>query len=316
MDISDDGHRRDRPQVTVLAVGGTGESYAGDRRTAVTGLLCEVTAGLDDRFVSRWVGYPASYGPAPHLDGMSYRRSVDIGARALTDALRDTPGPIVLIGYSQGAVVIRTALNQLALNGLNGPDSDEGIVERLLAIGFVADPHQPPGAVAGCHGWGVAGPGPDLPDGVATYWVGAAEDVICNAAADSFIRDIADLTAALAVDRVRDWVGDMWTTLRRNTFQNARRTSPGPAQVRRDVGRLSSAAREVIGYLPGTLAWRGVRVRNRHGGRHTSYASEPYRRGSVTDPDTTGCQALAAWLQVCATFSPVGDAVSSVELAA
>lgn len=308
MDTFDDDRLREPPQVTVLAVGGTGESYAGDRRTAVTGLLHEVTAALDDRFVSRWVGYPASYGPAPHLGGMSYRISVDTGARALTDALRHTPGPIVLIGYSQGAVVIRTALDELG--------ADDDVVERLLAIGFVADPHQPPGVIAGCEGWGVAGPGPELPDGVATYWVGAPEDMICNASADSFVRDIADLTAALAVGRIRDWVGDMWKTLRRNTFQNARRTSPGPAQVRRDMRRLASAVREVTGYLPGTFAWRGVRVPNRRGGRHTSYAREPYRRGSVTDPDTTGCQALAAWLQVCATFSPIGDAGSAVELAA
>lgn len=287
-------------RVTVLVVGGTGESYAGDRRTRPSGLLADVTACLDDRFVARWIGYPASYGPAPHADGMSYTRSLAVGVHALRAALRGTTGPVMMIGYSQGAVVVRTVLHELARY-------HDFALARVMAAGFVADPHQPPGAVDGCDGWGVAGPGPELPTGLPVYWVGAPEDVICNAQADSFVRDIADLTSAMSLHRVSDWMGRLWITLRHNSFQNADRTSFGFAQMRRDLTRLTTTGREVRGYLPAALRWHGLVIRNRLGGRHTSYASEPYRRSSRTDPDTTGCQALAAWLQVCATFSTIGS---------
>lgn len=284
-------------QVTVLVVGGTGESFAGDDRTTVTGMLAGVTDCLDSRFVARWVGYPASYGPSPHLDGLSFRRSLVVGSNHLRDALRTTSGPLMVIGYSQGAVVIRSVLHHLWRAG-------DPALRRVLAAGFVADPHQPPGVVKGCAGWGVAGPGPDLPPGLATYWVGAADDVICNADADSLVRDIADLTASMALRRPREWLRQLWTTVRTNDFQNAARTSISLDQMRRDIGRLSAAAREVLGYLPRVIRWRGVVVTNRLGGRHTSYSREPYRRSSRTDPDTTGCQALAAWMQVCATYRP------------
>ncbi|MBD1321624.1 PE-PPE domain-containing protein [Gordonia hankookensis] len=308
--FSEIGSRQHR-RVTVLAVGGTGESFDGDRRRAVTGMLRGVTEGLDDRFDCRWIGYPASYGPAPHIGGISYQRSLDIGMREVGSALRQTEGPVALIGYSQGAVVIRAALHELG-------EASDPVLERVLAVGFVADPHQPPGVVAGCEGWGVAGPGPALPATVPAHWVGTPDDMICNATADSFLRDVADLTAGFAVGRVRSWMMQMWNILRHNSFQNADRTSPGLAQMSHDVGRLWSAGREVLGYLPGTIAWRGLVFRNRRGGRHTSYAREPYRRESWTDPDTTGCEALAAWLQVCATFSDVGCAAEwgEVEFAA
>ncbi|MYR05979.1 PE-PPE domain-containing protein [Gordonia sp. SID5947] len=305
--FSEIGSRQSR-SVTVLAVGGTGESFDGDRRRDVTGMLRGVTDCLDDRFDCRWVGYPASYGPAPHIGGISYRRSLDTGARALHAALQQSEGPVVLIGYSQGAVVIRAALHELE-------DAADPVLDRVLAVGFVADPHQPPGVVPGCSGWGVAGQGPTLPATVPVHWVGTPEDMICNATADSFLRDVADLTAGFAVGRVRSWLSQTWNILRHNAFQNAQRTSPGFTQVVRDVGRLWSAALEVLGYLPGTLAWRGLVLRNHRGGRHTSYAREPYRRGSWTDPDTTGCEALAAWLQVCATFSGVGCSRTSGDVA-
>ncbi|MGV9712302.1 PE-PPE domain-containing protein [Gordonia sp. NPDC003424] len=281
--------------ITVLVVGGTGESFDGDDRTDVTGLLAGVTDCLDARFVCRWVGYPASYGPTPRADGMSYRRSLVAGMRQLGAALHRTTGPVMLIGYSQGAVVIRSLLHEL--DRTRSP-----LLEHVMAVGFIADPHQPPGVVAGCDGWGVAGPGEQLPPGLAAHWVGAADDVICNAGADSVIRDVADLTSSMALGRPREWLRQMWMVLRKNTFQNAGRTSIGLSQVRRDIGRLHSAAREVTGYLPTVIRWRGVVIHNRHGGRHTSYAGEPYRRRSRTDPDTTGCQDLAAWMQVCATF--------------
>ena len=285
-------------RITVLAVGGTGESYQGDSRTAVTGLLAAVVDDLDARFVSRWVGYPASYGPANGRDGMSYADSVAQGVRSLRRQLAQTGGPVMIVGYSQGAVVVRRCMHELHRDG-------DPVMNRVLGLGFVADPHQPPGAVTGCSGWGVAGEGPRLPDQIPAWWVGAPTDMICNAEPDSLIRDIADLTSTLELRRPFRWILDMLAILRDNAFQNAARTSMRPTQWSRDVRRVRSAWRAVRRYLPALIVWHSLVITNRDGGRHTAYSREPYRR-LVTDPDTTGCQELARWLQVGATFGPLG----------
>ena len=81
------------PTITVFVVGGTGESYPGDPRTEVSGLLTGVADELDDRFDCRWIGYPASYGPAPRPGGMSFVESVGIGAGRLRAAIRATARP-------------------------------------------------------------------------------------------------------------------------------------------------------------------------------------------------------------------------------
>ncbi|MGW5521659.1 PE-PPE domain-containing protein [Gordonia sp. NPDC003950] len=310
-DVTATGDRPPAHHVTALVVGGTGESSADDTRTEVSGVLSGVTEALDDRFDARWVAYPASYGPAPHLDGISYADSVAEGMRRLAVVLGAETGPVVLIGYSQGAVVIRRLLADIAADPRRC-----GTADRVLAVGLVADPHQPPGVVPGCDGWGVAGRGPALPASIPAWWVGTAEDMICNAGHDSFIRDIADLTDTLTFAAPRRWLGAMWETLRTNSFQNALRTSPGPAQWRRDITRLWSAAREVRGYLPRLITWRGLVIRNGTGGRHTAYRDEPYHRAPITDPLTTGCEALAQWLQVQVTFAIGAEAENPADITA
>lgn len=262
-------------------------------------MLGNVTRHLDDRFTSRWVPYPASYGPAPSLSGMTYEDSVERGCENLADALAVVDGPVMLLGYSQGAVVVRRVVSGLA-------QRDPESTRRIVGIGLVADPHQPAGVVDGCSGSGVAGEGDPLVDAVPARWIGAPDDMICNASEDSLIRDVADLTGRLGfTDRrtVGSWVASMWNTLRSNDFQNAARTACRPAQWRHDVRRLRRAAREIGGYLPESISWRGWTLRNRRGGRHTSYAVEPYRADSLTECDATGCEILARWMQVRATFA-------------
>ena len=281
--------------ITVLVVGGTGESYPGDSRTDVTGMLRAVADELDGRFVCRWIGYPASYGPTPRARGMSYERSIDIGVDEVCRELDATSGSVMMIGYSQGAVVIRTALHELNRRRAAG-------LGRVIGVGLVADPHQPPGVVASCDGWGVAGAGVELPESVPAYWVGDPDDVICNASPDSLIRDIADLTVSMTLSELVTWRHSVVDMLRHNAFQNANATMLHPRQWRTDLGRLRTAGREALGYLPSRIGWGSAMLRNRIGGRHTSYGVEPHRRSSVTNGDATGCQALARWMQVQATF--------------
>nr|WP_296773743.1 PE-PPE domain-containing protein [Rhodococcus sp. (in: high G+C Gram-positive bacteria)] len=277
-------------QVTVLAVGGTGESHPDDHRSVVTGLLSRVTDNLDDRFSARWVGYPASYGPVA-IGGLSYRQSTDVGVRRLIAAIAATDGPVALIGYSQGCAVIREVLGRI--------EAGEVSLPSVVAAGLISDPQQPAGAVPGCTGRGVAGTGPAIPDRVPVMWVGHPKDMICNASDDSYIRDIADLTGAMSFRTPKLWLRQLWTLLRSNGFQNAAKTRWSPRQWVRDARRIRIAAIELGGYLPRTLVWRRVRLSNPSGDRHIAYASEP-----LDESGLTGCQILAQWLQVQATFGP------------
>ncbi len=274
--------------MTVLAVGGTGESHPDDHRTAVTGLLSHVTASLDERFTSRWVGYPASYGPVS-TGGLSYRQSTASGVRRLIAAVRRADGPVALIGYSQGSSVIRELLGLMARGTVSLP--------TVVAAGLISDPQQPAGAVDGCNGSGVAGDGPAVPSSVEVMWIAHPSDMICNASEDSLIRDIADITRWMSFRTPKHWLQQVWSLLRSNGFQNAAKTRLSPRQWMRDARRLRVAGRELAGYLPRTLAWRGYRVANPSGDRHIAYATEP-----LDDSGLTGCQILAQWLQVQATF--------------
>lgn len=268
-------------QVTVLAVGGTGESRPSDDRPRVTGLLASVTGALDDRFIGQWVGYPASYGPVA-LGGLSFRHSAAIGVRRLRRAIESTTGPIALIGYSQGASVVREVLGLV----------DDGTIDgtRIVAAGLVSDPQQPAGAVSGCTGRGVAGAGPALPESIPVRWIGLKSDMICNASDDSLIRDIADITRWMSFRTPKIWLRELWTLLRSNSFQNATRTRLRPSQWVKDVRRLRTAGSELAGYLPQSMRWHRFEWANPGGGRHIAYAREPY------EGEFTGCQVLARWL--------------------
>lgn len=282
--------------ITVLVVGGTGESYVGDDRTEVTGLLSAVTDCLDRRFIAQWVPYAASYGPVPYRDGLSYAESVDDGVANLAAAFGTCAGPVALLGYSQGAVVVRRFATHLT-----GEQC-----EQVIGVGLVADPHQPPGGVAGCEGWGVAGPGDQLPSALPVCWIGTPDDMICNASPDSLLRDIADLTGAMSFHHPGRWLSQVRERLLRNDLQNADATSVSPEQWRRDPGRIVRACREVCGYLPRQLGQDQMKLTNTQGGQHTSYATTPYGHTPITDADVTGCQTLAMWLQVQATFTGPG----------
>ena len=106
------------------------------------------------------------------------------------------------------------------------------------------------------------------------------------------MRDVADITSSMTLRTFAIWMRGLWTLLRTNGFQNARKTVFGPRQWTKDIGRLRTATVEILGYLPATLMWHFVKIRNPGGGRHTAYASEPYGDG----PET-GCQVLAQWLE-------------------
>lgn len=279
-------------RITVLAVGGTGESWIDDPRTDVTGMLSHVVAELDERFAAQWVGYPASYGPVPTRDGLSFAESVNIGVERLLAATAATNTLVVLIGYSQGCTVVRRVLGAIAAGEVSAP--------HVMAAGLVSDPERPHGSDPALCGSGVAGDGPPVPDDLPLLWISHPQDVICNASVDSFVRDIADATAYLTLRDLAAWAPRAAGEYLGHKFQNATRTAFGSRQWRRDMERLRTAGREIAGYLP-RVRFRG-RDYNLRGNRHVAYANEPLARLRHEDYELTGCQVLAQWLQVHATF--------------
>lgn len=168
--------------ITVLVVGGTGESYPGDRRTEVSGLMKRVTDQLDPtRFVSQWVGYPAEYGV-----GMSYAESKEIGKRNLIKAIEDCPNVVIIKGYSQGAAIVGDLAAELHLY----PHLE------VCGVGLVADPERHPMQCFGPNplGYGVAGKRLIREADRPVWSVAAMGDTICALPPGNPIRTIADLT--------------------------------------------------------------------------------------------------------------------------
>lgn len=179
--------------IDVLVVGGTGESFPGDTRTEVTGLLKNITDQLDPtRFRPIWVNYPASYGHP-----MSYAASKAVGKANLTRAIEDTPNPAILIGYSQGACIV----GDLAAELHKHPHLD------VRGVGLVADPERHEGQYFGPRpgGYGVAGSrfvdNTDRP----VWSVAAMGDTISALPVGNPIRMIADLTAFMDFTDPTEW---------------------------------------------------------------------------------------------------------------
>ncbi|MGW1740469.1 PE-PPE domain-containing protein [Nocardia sp. NPDC001965] len=265
--------------ITVLAVGGTSESHPGDTRSEVSGLLRSVTRHLPaERFVSRWVGYPADYGPATRPHGLSFRESVNIGADNLTEAALAVGGPVVPLGYSQGAAVVRELLHRHA-TGV-GPHLD------IRAAGFVADPQMWRGAAYGkAHlpGSGIAGPGGRIT--VPAWWIANDRDPIPCASPDSLLRSLADLTEFMTLTNVVEWGAAVLERVRTHRWQNV--PDPSLLALLNAKRRVATATAEISAYLP----W--LPAVNEQGGQHTSaYIGKPYMPGS----NETGCEVLARLL--------------------
>ncbi|MFI5783133.1 PE-PPE domain-containing protein [Nocardia sp. NPDC051570] len=272
-------------QITVLAVGGTGESSPGDTRTEVSGMLLGVTRNLSDRFTSRWVGYPAEYGPVGNgSGGASFRDSVRAGVANLAQTAAATTGPIVLLGYSQGCTVVREFLATPRVAEVLG----------VVAAGFVADPQMPPGAAYGKpqqSGWGIAGKGGDVP--VPAWWIANDRDPIPNASPDSLLRDLADLTEFMTANDPIGWAAAVVGRLLKNNWQNGwgAKNPLNPFDVLRAKRRVETALAEAFAYLP------RVPLLNDAGGQHTSYGIEPY----VSLGSGAGCEVLASLIEANVT---------------
>lgn len=241
----------------VLAVGGTGESWPGDTRTNVSGMLSHITRELNpDEFDTQWVGYDSTYGPLPYPHGVSYAVSVHRGITRLIELIKDDTRPVILIGYSQGAAVISAFLDMLARGHF--PE----LLPRVLCASLVANPNRKPGT-GPLPGMTVAGHGitydVDAPTPariVPVSEIASPHDAICSAAPDSMLRALATITEFMSFTDLHAWGTDLYNEAKGIDWK-AEATSW--LDWPRQWTRAQNAIAEALGYLMG---------------RHTSYNVE------------------------------------------
>lgn len=184
------------PKTIVLALPGTGYPDSADPITA------DFLSHFDSsQYETRIVPYPASFGgtQAPY----EYSRAA--GRRALLNAIASCDGaPIVLTGYSQGAVIA-------------GDMAQEAVEFRLTewnirAVGLIADGYRPEGVGVTptnnphiAEGYGIAGQRPVPGDLFPTFWVSAWGDPIASLPAGNPLRTVADLVGWYSIASPRDW---------------------------------------------------------------------------------------------------------------
>lgn len=189
--------------ITVLCVGGTERGEYQVIRTEVTGQLANLMRLLDpERFRGVWVPYPAAYGWP-----MSYAESVKAGAANVVRAVAAAQGSVMIVGYSQGAVVAKTAVNDML-------QRNRYLAEKIVGVGLVADPTRPAGAMSGWltseTTYGIAGQtwigggiAATLPDGTRVesnplpfpvWWIVAPTDPITDLPAGNALRSLFDLS--------------------------------------------------------------------------------------------------------------------------
>ena len=181
-----------------------GTFTAPGRRSPVSEAVRHALHGTGIRF--QYVDHPAAYGPASGLGDMSYEASLATGIKAVRAAANATSGPVLVGGYSAGAVVARRYLRAY---------------RHPAVIGYASlgDPHTYRHRTAGQLRSGIAGH--QLTSIPATImWV--AGDPIADLAEGSPLRSIADLTAWMSVRSTADahrWALDVADRLGRQRAQ-------------------------------------------------------------------------------------------------
>jgi len=208
---------------TVLTVPGTTEPQS---PTGVPlGMLANVTQVLTpERFTCRQVDYPQAF-----FSPMSEVESMAVGVENLDSAVRTISGPVVLLGFSQGSQVLRRFLA-----------TTDTVV---AAVGLIADPYRPLGVQQGpsLAGSGIAGTVAMWPEDIPVFEIAAADDAICNSAADSLLRPLAASLPFLSMTDPDTW---MLTLLKNAAGVEWDCTPDDPPTPR----RIAQATEDLLGF--------------------------------------------------------------------
>jgi hypothetical protein len=113
----------------VLWVGGTGGSLSKLLQSGVYGSTADILGGAYGSDPITTIDYPSALWPITGLQDPTLGRSVSIGAAQLEAAVKDAVGPLVIVGTSQGALVVQQA--EAALN--NDPSVPSSTTFILIA---------------------------------------------------------------------------------------------------------------------------------------------------------------------------------------
>lgn len=200
-------------RIHVLALPGTGHPNGGD------GVTEAFLSTLDhERFVTKIVPYPATFGGLE----TSFNVSRDAGRQALVDAILACEGaPVVLAGYSQGAVIA----GDLAYEAVRDNRTEWNIVGCAL----IADGYRPAGVGVVpegntmAEGYGIAGQRFIPDDLFPTWWVSAWGDPIAALPAGNPLRTVADLVGWYSLrtpEEAAKWGTAMLDTVNRRRLQD------------------------------------------------------------------------------------------------
>lgn len=202
-------------------------------------MLGAVTDLLPDDWTCVENPWLAQYGPAGerHEGPVPFLDAVAQGADALAGMVRDAivdGHPVVLLGYSGGAVVVHRTLDMLTA------------LERshVVAVGFVSDPEQPRGVTGSRERHGIRGESP-VRD-IHARWAADPDDGICLCPDPSPLRLLAQWTPDIGLASPLAWQQKARRALelRRNpSYVVDVRDIPG------ERARFAEARRLIEGYL-------------------------------------------------------------------
>lgn len=201
--------------ITVLLVPGTNE-HRTNPDLLTGGMLARVWREIRRNRLARVVRYPADYG----LE-VSYALSVAAGEAALERAIAESEGPVVLLGYSQGAAVAGNVAARLRTVDGGG---------RVVGVGLISDPARHPRQYRPLplqpEGYGCTGQRLIDERQVTAYgtylkvWQLAAQgDPICCLPEGNPLRSIADLTDRMALGDFGGWWRDVVEDFKRRRLQ-------------------------------------------------------------------------------------------------
>lgn len=292
-------------KVSFLWVPGTGESYKDDVRETIlevgsvenTGYA--IAAEFGDEIDDIWVGYDSTIGPAGGgIGGQDHYTSREIGRNALLAKARATEGWLIFGGYSQGAGIAWEVMQEIYAG--KHPD----LWPRMLCSVLVANPFRVADQSANSTtfvlegdqadafgGWGVANLlGTGITPRIQEFNLVNAKDMICNAAPDSFLRDVADLIEFMEFNE-----GSLNWGIK--TYENVANVNwvaaaAGWLDIPNQIRRVQNTLREIAGYV------------SKSSNKHTSYDNRK-NNFPVTQMDgTTGslCQYLGRYLKSYAPY--------------
>lgn len=187
----------------VITVPGIGEEVSTDGKPI--GMLKLFYDALPaNRFLGEHFNWRNTYGPVPVWNGPAYDQNLAAGVADLEVHIRNSPEPVVLVGYSGGAHVA-----SLAAVGS----------ENLAGIVLFSNPSRRVGDSTAPF-YGITGQHADFPE-VPLWDVANPLDVICCCPPDQPLRDFADISRGFSLSDPIAWGQAMYAAILTGKSQGA-----------------------------------------------------------------------------------------------